>query len=142
MILRLFLITLMSLFSFSSFAITLGQLTPQKLEQFQSEKNALVIDIRTTEEWIETGIVPNSHPLQFFDKSGKYDQKKWLEDLQALHTSPNTPIILVCRSGNRSNMVGKLLIQQLKMKNIYHLSKGILHWKTSSHPVADYQRTD
>ena len=36
-------------------------------------KGVPVIDIRTKPEWDETGIVPGSHPLTFFDEKGDAD---------------------------------------------------------------------
>ena len=37
-----------------------------------------VIDIRTAGEWDETGIVPGSHPLTYFDDKGNADPAAWL----------------------------------------------------------------
>ncbi|MCK5728518.1 MAG: rhodanese-like domain-containing protein [Methylococcales bacterium] len=135
MIFRLFLSTLMTLLSLNIFANELGQLSPQQLQQFQQEKKALIVDIRTPEEWKATGIIPKSHPLQFFDKKGQSDPDKWLEAIKKLQIDKDQPIILVCRSGNRSGMVGNLLTKQLKMHNIHHLSNGMSHWLQSSQPV-------
>lgn len=38
-----------------------------------------VIDIRTSPEWVETGIVPGSHLLTFFDERGRADPAAWLD---------------------------------------------------------------
>ncbi|MCK4494566.1 MAG: rhodanese-like domain-containing protein [Methylococcales bacterium] len=135
MIFRLFLGIFIALLSFNIFATELGLLSPQQLIQFQQEKSALIIDIRTPEEWKTTGIIPKSYPLQFFDKKGQSDPDKWLEAVKKLQTNKNQPIILVCRSVNRSGMVGNLLTKQLKMHNIHHLSNGMNHWLQSSQPV-------
>lgn len=110
------------------FAEDLGLLTSKQLIAMQKSSNALVIDIRTEKEWDATGIIPNSHKLQFFSPSGKYDAKKWLADLNQLKTSNDQAIILVCRSGNRSGKVGDLLTKQLGMSNVHHLSNGLMSW--------------
>ena len=42
-------------------------LTPVQLEQ-KIKEGVVVIDIRTPPEWIETGVVPTSKKMMFFDK--------------------------------------------------------------------------
>ena len=134
MIIRLFLATLLLFSSFNLTADQLGQLTAAQLETMQEEK-PLIIDLRTTAEHKETGIIPNSHPLQSFDEKGQFDEKKWIANLKKLHTDKNQPIVLICRSGNRSSLVGQLLVEKLEMKNIHHLSKGLGEWIKSGHKV-------
>ena len=36
--------------------------------------------------------------------------------------------VLVCRSGNRTGIVGDFLSKQLGFKNVYHLQDGIKSW--------------
>ena len=109
------------LISFNHFSIAneLGQLSPNQLIKLQKQQNALLIDIRTEKEWAATGIIPNSHKLQFFSSNGKFDAKKWLADLDQLKTSDEQAVILICRSGSRSGMVGDMLIKK-GMKNVNH----------------------
>jgi rhodanese-related sulfurtransferase len=142
MILKLFLTTLLSLCSFNSFATELSALTPDQLEKLQQQNNPLVIDIRTLTEWQQTGLIPNSHPLQFFDEHGRADQQKWLAELKKLQKNSDQAIVLVCRSGNRSTKVGKILTEVLGLKNIYHLSKGIQHWLALNHNLVAYCDAD
>jgi rhodanese-related sulfurtransferase len=115
-------------------ADSLGQLNPEQLQSLQQSQNALIVDVRTPAEWQASGIIPNSQKLQGFDSSGKFDADKWLSDLQKLKSSAEQPVILVCRSGNRSSKIGELLAQHGE-KNIYHLSNGIQGWIQSGNPV-------
>lgn len=124
-ILSFFLLTFSSL---HLFAAELGQLTPAQLETMQTQQQALVLDIRTAKEWRDTGLIPQSQPLEFFDEQGHYNLDKWLIQAKSLQKSAEQPIILVCRSGNRSGKLGNMLTNQLGMKNIYHLSNGIMSW--------------
>jgi rhodanese-related sulfurtransferase len=116
------------------FADSLGQLNPEQLQSLQQTQNALVVDVRTAAEWQASGIIPNSQKLQGFDSNGKFDADKWLSDLQKLKSSAEQPVILVCRSGNRSSKIGDILAQHGE-KNIYHLSNGIQGWIQSGLPV-------
>jgi rhodanese-related sulfurtransferase len=43
-----------------------------------------VIDIRTAGEWKETGILPGSRLLTFFDERGRADPPAWLQQLRAV----------------------------------------------------------
>lgn len=124
----------MIFFNVTTQATDLVPLTPDQLQAYQTEKNALIIDIRTPGEWHSTGIIPNSHKLQGLDGNGNFDAEKWLNELQKFKTSPDQPVVLVCRSGNRSQKIGNLLIQQ-GQQQIYHLNQGIQGWIQSGHPV-------
>ena len=126
---------LLTLFSSFISAEELINLSTDQLIALQKNQNALVIDIRTEKEWATTGTIPNSHKLQFFSANGKYDAEKWLSDLENLKSSAEQPIILVCRSGSRSGMVGNMLSKQKNMKNIFHLSNGIMPWIKAGNEV-------
>jgi len=125
---------LLSFFATCLQAAELGQVSAEELQAMQTHDHALVVDIRTEEEWKATGIIPESQKLQSFNKDGSFDATKWIADLQKLKTSADQPVILVCRSGNRSSKVGRLLIEQ-GIPNVYHLSNGIQSWINTGHPV-------
>jgi rhodanese-related sulfurtransferase len=117
------------LFTFTTvgFANLIG-LTPIQLEKKIKENNIKVIDIRTPMEWKETGIIKNSHKLMFFSMQGKVNIRKWLDDLSVILKKQNEPFVLVCRHGNRTQIVGEFLTKDLKFKNVYHLERGIVSW--------------
>lgn len=118
-----------------SIANELINLSPEQLLSLQKTNNALVVDIRTIKEWETTGIIPGSKKLQSFSANGDFDAQTWVEQLNQLKSSPDQPIILVCRSGGRSGKVGTFLSKQLGMKNIYHLSNGINSWMKADLPI-------
>ncbi|QPK65082.1 rhodanese-like domain-containing protein [Methylomonas sp. LL1] len=124
------------LFSAQLLADELKSVSPEQLLDMQQNRNALVIDVRTEAEWQASGVISNSHKLQSFDNQGAFDQNPWLASLEKLKSSPDQPVILVCRSGNRSGKVGALLARQLGMKNIYHLENGLQSWIKSGHPLS------
>lgn len=109
-------------------------LTPDGLQAMQ-EQGALVVDVRTPEEWKSTGLIPGSKRLTYFDSTGGYDKEAWLRQLKPLLTSPEQPVILVCRSGNRSATVGKMLLNEAGYGKVYHLEKGIRGWSAESKPL-------
>lgn len=124
------------LFNSAVIATELQTVTPEQLLDLQQNQNALVIDIRTETEWQASGIISNSHKLQSFDNHGQFDQEKWLAKLEKLKSSADQPVILVCRSGNRSGKIGAYLTERLGMSNIYHLQNGLQSWSQSGRPLS------
>jgi len=86
-----------------------------------------VIDIRTTPEWRETGIIGGSRLLTFFDEQGQVDTAAWLEKLKPI-AKPNQPVIIICRSGNRSKAASQFLSQQAAYSRVYNVKSGIKGW--------------
>lgn len=117
-------------------ATELKTVSPEQLLDMQQNQNALVVDIRTEAEWQASGILSNSLKLQSFDPHGRFDQAKWVAALEQLKSSPDQPVILICRSGNRSARVGDFLTRQLGMKNVHHLQNGLQSWLESGGPVS------
>ncbi|MDO8938342.1 MAG: rhodanese-like domain-containing protein [Methylicorpusculum sp.] len=114
----------------------LNQVDIAQLIDLRDQQNALIIDIRTPQEWAASGLIPQSYPLTFFDADGRFDIDQWQAKLAKLRTTPDQAVVLVCKSGNRSAKAGQILTQTQQMKNLYHLQKGIVGWVTAGNPVA------
>jgi rhodanese-related sulfurtransferase len=84
------------------------------------------VDIRRSVEWDQTGVVPKSILLTFFDKKGNYNFDKWYENLR-LKINDGKPIILICRSGRRTRIIAEMMNK--KFDNvIYNAKYGINSW--------------
>jgi len=70
-----------------------------------------IIDIRTSPEWKETGIVENSIPITFFDEQGRYNAETFLTELTK-HVKKDREFALICRTGNRTVAVSEFLSKQ------------------------------
>ncbi len=125
-----FFLFVLSVFSFAQF-IGINPTTLQK----KIDENVVVIDIRTPPEWIETGIVPSSKTLMFFDQNGNYDVDQWLQKFKSYVKDKNQSFVLVCRSGNRTGRVGNFLSKKLGYKNVFHLENGIKSWIREQRPT-------
>jgi rhodanese-related sulfurtransferase len=121
-------------FSHCALATELLAISNEQLLAMQKDQHALIVDIRTPSEWNSTGIIPHSQKLESFDKNGNFDLNAWLTQLQKLKSTPEQAVILVCRSGNRSQKVGNILLQH-GQSNIYHLNNGIQSWIKQGFPV-------
>lgn len=99
-----------------------------------SQSGVPVIDIRLQSEWEETGIVAGSTLLTFFDERGKADPAAWLEKVKPL-AKPNEPVVVICRSGNRTKAVSQFLSQQAGYATVYNVKHGIKGWIGAGAPV-------
>ena len=91
-----------------------------------SEINIPIVDIRRSSEWEQTGVVPKSILLTFFDKEGKYNFDEWYEKLR-LEINEGEPIILICRTGRRTKIIAEMMDK--KFDNvIYNAKNGITSW--------------
>lgn len=93
-----------------------------------------VIDIRTAPEWKETGVLAGSKLMTFFDEKGKVDAAAWVNELKPI-AGPNQPVILICRTGNRTTAVANFLSGQVGYKTVYNVSGGIHAWMKAGQPV-------
>ena len=94
-----------------------------------------VIDIRTSPEWQQTGIIPGSHPLTFFDEQGRANPGAWLEQARAI-AKPGDPVIVICRSGNRTKVLSQFLSDQAGYAKVYNVKSGIVAWAREGKPLA------
>ncbi|WP_027876867.1 rhodanese-like domain-containing protein [Meiothermus cerbereus] len=90
----------------------------QTLERFQ------VVDIREPQEWAE-GLLPGALRLPL----------SRLEALAPLYLEREQPVLLYCRSGNRSQEARQIL-QNLGHPKVWHLEGGLKAWCEAGIPCA------
>ena len=96
------------------------------------KKGAPIIDIRTPAEWKETGVIPGTTKIMFFDEQGNYNIPKFMDELKKVVKDKKQPIILVCRTASRTKMVGEFLSTKMGYQNTKELSGGIMFgWMNS-----------
>ena len=92
-----------------------SNVTAEKAKQLIDNKEVVVLDVRTPEEF-EEGPIPNSilvpvQELEFrLNELGKEEH-----------------YLVVCRSGNRSTQASEILINN-KFTNIYNMTGGMNNW--------------
>ena len=133
-IIKILIIALLGLFAYAGYTtiakanntVSLGQATAEDLLNFQAN-GLLFIDIRHEDEWRDTGIIEGAKTVTAFQKNGQI-HPDFQQKLFSSASSKTTPILLYCRSGNRSNAIGNALITQLGFSQVSHLSNGIAGW--------------
>ena len=119
-----------------SVPVSLKQATPADL--LRAHKDGIVIvDIRRPDEWSQTGVIAGAETITAFEPNGSLHHE-FQQKFMALVPSPETPVLLYCRSGSRTTTLGTALIEQLGFSKVTHLSQGILGWKADGHETIDY----
>ncbi len=115
-------------------------------KKFLNEK-IKIFDIRTQQEWKETGIVKGSIPITFFDERGAYDIPKFLKQMSK-HLKKGETFALICRTGSRSKMVADYFAFKKDPKvtkhlgekiNVIDLTGGILEAKSRGITLVPYK---
>lgn len=97
-----------------------------------------VVDVRTVGEWRQTGVVQGSQLITLFDEQGQSDPAAWLAAVDKV-AAPGKPVVLICRSGNRSGKAAQLLQQREPRRLIYNVRDGITAWAGAGQPVVSLQ---
>ena len=116
--------------------VTLGEATPEALLQAQKD-GVVIIDIRREDEWHETGIIEGAETVTAFEASGRVNPD-FLDSFRSFVPSPDTPVMLYCRTGNRTTGLGNALIEQLGFTDVTHLSDGITGWVANGQTTVTY----
>ena len=117
--------------------VTLGEATPEALLQAQKD-GVVIIDIRREDEWHETGIIEGAETVTAFEASGRVNPD-FLDSFRSFVPSPDTPVMLYCRTGNRTTGLGNALIEQLGFTDVTHLSDGITGWVANGQTTVTYK---
>jgi len=106
-------------------------LTVEQVQQEMRGGNALIIDIRDSEERAEHGAIPGSEHvtrgmLEFIADPSLPYYKDFFQ--------PNGRIILHCAAGGRSALAAKTL-KEMGYINVAHLESGFRGWVEAGAPV-------
>ena len=97
------------------------------------EKNVRIFDVRRPDEWRQTGVVEGSQLLTFVDGSGKVKA-----DFLARFTATvgkDDPVILICRTGNRTSKLTRHLVENMGFTQVYNVRNGITQWISDGQPT-------
>ena len=116
--------TMMALLTSLSLAAGFGSVDVKQFKALQ-EKGVQVIDIRTPQEWRQTGIIEGAHQMMFFDAQGKDHAQEWINGLNKIIKDKTSPFIIYCAHANRTKAVGNWLVDKLGYTHVYELEGGI-----------------
>lgn len=108
-------------------AAEIAKVSPTEAAARAARGEAVIVDVREADEWKETGIVANAHPLALSDLRGK--RTAWKSFLEV---NRGKEIILYCRSGGRSSQAATTLAAEgFKVAN----AGGLSDWTKAGLPV-------
>ena len=96
----------------------------------------IVVDIRTEPEWRQTGIVPGSKCITFFDAYGNYNAEEFLKQIDALG-GKEVHIGLICRTATRTHQVAMFMHQQ--GYRVQNLLGGVMKLMAEGYELAPYE---
>ena len=99
---------LLLLAALSVFPVQAEVVTPEKFWQLHQQGGALIIDVRTNEEFL-AGHLPNSVNIPFVN----------IDRLAMIAKDKSQPILLYCRTGRRSG-IAEQAIRQMGYQHIYN----------------------
>lgn len=97
------------------------------------DEGAVVIDVRRPEEWRSTGVLPGSLLITAYDQGGQL-VPGFLEAVRA-RTNVGDRVVLICRSGTRSEKAAQLLMTQAGYRDVSNADGGIVAWVGAGRPV-------
>jgi len=95
----------------------------------QQDPRALLIDVRSSMEFLFVGHPKGAIHIPWIDEPDWVINKNFVTEIRKLvlgglkENADDVPIILICRSGNRSDDAGKALVE-VGMKNVSHIDEG------------------
>ncbi|AKU13847.1 hypothetical protein AzCIB_3954 [Azoarcus sp. CIB] len=98
------------------------EITPAEAQAQAKAGKITLIDVRTPEEWRETGVAPGATPINLYHPGGAEGFVK--EVVARVGGKRDTPIAFICRSGNRSGQAQRLLAAQ-GFTNVYSVREGM-----------------
>ena len=93
-----------------------------------------IYDIRRPDEWRQTGVVAGSRTLTFVDGGGRPNPE--FVPRFAAEVGKNDPVVLICRTGNRTDTLARHLVEDLGYTKVYNVRHGITGWIGEGLPVA------
>ena len=125
----------LALFAVLALATPAGWAAPDMgaTEAFEASQAGKVrlIDIRTPQEWRQTGVAPGAGRVDFYRGPEVLVQSI----LQMTGGDKNAPIVLICRTGNRTGAAQKYL-QSIGFTQVFNVSEGMAG--SAAGPAAAY----
>ena len=96
--------------------------------QMMLEQDVPIYDVRRPEEWRQTGVVEGSELLTFVDANGRLKPDFLSRFTTAI--DKHDPVILICRTGNRTATLARYLVEDLGYEFV-----GLEHHSNPKNPV-------
>lgn len=110
-----------------------GTISVEMLQDMK-DSGATLVDIRTPQQWEETGVILGSHLLTVFDANNRFAPDSFRK-IEALAGGKDKPVVLLSQTGRRSALALKIMTEQLGFTEVYHAASGISGWQMYKKPM-------
>lgn len=117
------LISILSVFSFVSFAEQIVDISPQQLQE-ADKTDLLILDVRTPQEYA-SGHVPQAVNIP---------HKEIAQNIERLLGFKDKTVVVYCRSGFRAGKAANILLEN-GFTQVKHLDGDMLGWEKSGNPI-------
>ncbi|MFO1155166.1 MAG: rhodanese-like domain-containing protein [Rhodospirillales bacterium] len=97
------------------------------------DEGVAIVDVRRPDEWQSTGVIPGSTLITAFEADGQLVPGFVARVDDAV--GENRPLALICRSGNRSGLAARLLMDGPGHRQLYNVAGGIGAWSAAGGPL-------
>lgn len=106
----------------SSSAGLATEISTAKANQLYNDKSAFFVDVREQDEW-DSFHIPGTTLIPLGQLASRLNE-----------VPKDKPIVVVCRSGNRSKQ-GRDILLQAGYTNVTSMAGGVTEWKTNGYPI-------
>ena len=137
------LMTLLLVSSFSS-AADYAKISVQEAHRLSTNEEILLIDIRSEQEWKQTGVAPQAHTISMHQEGGLLEFEQQL--LMLLEFDKDKPIALICAAGVRSSRMQHYLHSR-GFSQVSDVTEGMLGnffhqgWIDQGLPIMNYKNS-
>ncbi|WP_337998291.1 rhodanese-like domain-containing protein [Oleispirillum naphthae] len=104
-------------------AVAVENLKPAEAWSKLQRGEAILIDVRTQGEWQQTGVPRAARRVTLSDPRGAAGFVAGVG--KAVRGDLKTPVMLICRTGNRSAAAAKLLVAA-GFRSVYNVTEGVI----------------
>ncbi len=97
------------------------------------DRGAKVVDVRTPEEWRQTGVIVGATLITAFDRFGRFDPG-FPQALEAA-VRRDEDLVVICWQGNRSAVVARVLAERTGYARVHDATGGMKAWLSAGRPV-------
>ena len=101
--------------------------------QIMLKNKVPLYDVRSPDEWKQTGVIEGSHLLTFVDANGQVTPN-FLSRFTT-EIDKDDPVILICQTGNRTSKLAYYLVEELGYTNVFNVDDGIIRWIRENRPI-------
>ena len=110
------------------FLFAFKEISADEVAMFAGSGDAILVDVRTAPEWVESGVIERSHLITYFDKDFRPLKDEFIRKFSKVTGGDkNKQIVVICRTGQRSKLVAGILDRE-GYKNVYNYKEGIVGW--------------